>query len=124
MVAYNFKKQFVPLIEAGLKRQTIRAPRKRHTRPGEAIQLYSGMRTRSCRKLVNPDPICISVEPLLMNDELGINLDNRWLSRNDLETLAVADGFSDWEACLGFFEAVHGFPFQGVLIKWEPQEDN
>ena len=71
MVAYNFKPQFVPLIETGAKQQTIRSPRKRHTQPGEAMQLYTGMRTKACRKLVTPDPLCISVEPLLLHDDIG-----------------------------------------------------
>jgi hypothetical protein len=118
MVAYNFKKRFVPLLETGAKQQTIRSPRKRHTKPGEAMQLYTGMRTKACRKLVTPDPICISVEPLLMHDALGIKLSDRWLPREALIQLAIADGFADWDECLRFFSDVHGLPFQGVLIKW------
>jgi hypothetical protein len=43
MVAYSFNPIFVGPILAGTKRQTIRAERKRHARPGEAMQLYTGM---------------------------------------------------------------------------------
>ena len=118
MVAYNFKQQFVPLIETGAKRQTIRSSRKRHTQLGEAMQLYTGMRTKACRKLITPDPICISIEPLLMDDALGIKLNDRWLTRDALTRLALADGFADWDECLHFFSAVHGLPFEGMLIKW------
>jgi hypothetical protein len=118
MVAYNFKKQFVTLIETGAKRQTIRSPRKRHTKPGEALQLYTGMRTKTCRKLITPDPICISVVPLLMYDELGIKLNDRWLTKDELTQIAMADGFGSWDECFRFFKEVHGFPFQGVLIQW------
>ena len=118
MVAYNFKQQFVPLIETGAKQQTIRLPRKRHTKPGEAMQLYTGMRTKACRKLVTPDPLCLSVEPLLMHDALGIKLNDRWLTKEALTQLALADGFASWDECLHFFNTVHGLPFQGVLIKW------
>jgi hypothetical protein len=46
VVAYSFRQQFRPPILAGTKRQTIRADRKRHARPGEQLQLYTGMRTR------------------------------------------------------------------------------
>jgi len=49
MVAYSFKAQFREPILAGTKRQTIRADRKRHARLGEALQLYTGMRTRQCK---------------------------------------------------------------------------
>lgn len=118
MVAYNFKQQFVLLVETGKKQQTIRSPRKRHTKPGEAMQLYTGMRTKACRKLVTPDPLCLSVEPLLMHDALGIKLNDHWLTKEALTRLALADGFADWDECLRFFNAVHGLPFEGVLIKW------
>ena len=67
MVAYSFKARFVPLIREGLKTQTIRAQRSRHARPGELIQLFSGMRTHLCEKIV-PDPVCIAerMQDLLM----------------------------------------------------------
>lgn len=60
MVAYNFAAQFAEAVETRKKRQTIRAPRKdnRHAKVGDKLQLYTGMRTTNCRKLVNPDPRC------------------------------------------------------------------
>ena len=48
MVAYSFKRRFREPILAGSKQQTIRADRKRHARRGEALQLYTGMRTTQC----------------------------------------------------------------------------
>lgn len=58
MPAYNFQKQFAPLVESGQKRQTIRAiGKRRHARPGESLQLYTGQRTKACRKLISPDPV-------------------------------------------------------------------
>lgn len=71
MVAYSFKQRFAPQIIAGLqtgplvvgmKRQTIRADRKRHARPGEELQLYTGMRTRSCQLLGRTT--CTAVAPV------------------------------------------------------------
>jgi len=94
----------VLLVETGKKQQTIRSLRKRHTKPGEAMQLYTRMRTKACRKLVTPDPLCISVEPLLMHDALGIKLNNHWLTKEALTRLALADGFTDWDECLRFFK--------------------
>jgi hypothetical protein len=58
MVAYSFQKQFVPAIISGKKRQTIRAfGKRRHAYVGEPIQLYVGMRTKQCAKII-PDQIC------------------------------------------------------------------
>ena len=67
MPAYNFQKQFAPLVESGQKRQTIRAiGKRRHARPGESLQLYTGQRTKACRKLISPDPECVSVQAVYM----------------------------------------------------------
>lgn len=61
MVAYSFKRVFAPAVEARIKTQTIRGHRRRHARPGEPMQLYTGMRTRHCRKLI-PDPVCSKID--------------------------------------------------------------
>lgn len=53
MAAYNFKSQFVPKIESGEKTQTVRRIGKRvHAKPGQPVQLYTGMRTKKCRKII------------------------------------------------------------------------
>ena len=59
MPAYTFQSRFAPLVASGEKRQTIRAiGKRRHAAVGDRIQLYTGMRTKACRKLVTPDPVC------------------------------------------------------------------
>ena len=120
MPAYDFKKQFAALVSSGQKRQTIRATgKRRHARPSEALQLYTGMRTKACRKLVTPDPVCREVLPITMcecNCIVLINIDGKLI--DDAEALAVADGFRSLGEFLQFFRKTHGLPFQGVLIKW------
>jgi hypothetical protein len=60
MPAYSFQKRFVPALLAGLepgpwvpgmKRQTIRRQRKQRPQVDTRVVLYTGMRTRHCRKL-------------------------------------------------------------------------
>lgn len=81
MVAYSFKRQFVAPIALGLgiacpngfapaagvvrpKRHTMRSTgKRRHARPGEGLQLYWGMRTKSCLKI--GDAKCIKVEQIV-----------------------------------------------------------
>lgn len=67
MVALSFMPRFVPAIVAGTKLHTLRWPRhgrSRHARPGELLQLYTGMRTRHCRRIgVVP---CKAVVPLAL----------------------------------------------------------
>jgi protein gp37 len=78
MPALNFKKQFAPLVETFKKRQTIRALRKdnRNPRPGQTLYLYTGMRTKGCKKLgeatckkvtqitIEANNIIVGVEPV------------------------------------------------------------
>ena len=145
MVAYNFMKMFVPQVEGLIKRQTIRADRKRHARPGEAVQLYFAMRTQWCRKLVKPDPICQSVSPIeiefngpLHNPISTIAVNEVALQHDDMMELAINDGFDlkRLRPQRGLFDdpgltplflmgvfwvQTHGWNrFSGWLIKWEP----
>lgn len=106
MVAYSFQKIFAPQVEDLSKRQTIRADRKRHARPGEQLQLYTAMRTRHCRKLVTPDPVCTRIARIRL--EIGdacplkdgmpwvdaVEIDGRELTEPEIDDFAVADGFS------------------------------
>ncbi|MDV3351993.1 ASCH domain-containing protein [Leptothoe sp. LEGE 181152] len=116
MVAYNFKQQFAPLIRSGAKQQTIRARRKnRHAIAGEPIQIYTGMRTKSCSKLIDPDPICRAALPTSI-DGMDVVIDGTPLVGNELEQFAIADGFSSFDELADFFK--DRMPFEGVLIAW------
>ncbi len=118
MVAYNFQKEFSSDVETGKKRQTIRAHRKdgRHAKPGDKLQLYTGMRTKSCRKLVDPDPTCTSTEEITIAQD-GISYSDGGVSMTP-EVVAKRDGFATFEAMAEFFRKTHGLPFTGVLIRW------
>ena len=136
MVAYSFKKQFIPMIETGEKRQTVRADRRRHARPGEAVQLYFGMRTKQCRKILTPDPICerlgkinIWVDSVMLAC-CTILVDGEVLDDQQVEQFAWADGFrkyqdkSAYEMMMQFWFNEHGPGwFDGVVIYWQPFGD-
>lgn len=123
MVAINFKKEFSGEVERGIKCQTIRAnDRKGQIRPGVRLQLYTGMRTKSCRKLIETDPICLSVTPIKISHENVTIWDTLFgvyqEIRIDSEKLARADGFQTMRDMFCFFDKQYGLPFSGVLIKW------
>lgn len=97
MVLYGFKKRFASLVADGSKVHTIRDPRKddRHAKPGDRLQLYTGLRTKQCKKLVDPDPVCWQVF------DINIFAGNRLIQINGLEAttdeiaqLIQGDGFS------------------------------
>ncbi|TIN36790.1 MAG: hypothetical protein E5Y10_21920 [Mesorhizobium sp.] len=123
MVAYSFKQRFVAQIQAGTKRQTIRADRKRHARPGEQLQLYRGMRTRQCELIGRAE--CIEVVKItILFDDADDEAEGFVLPGfgfpGGLEGFAIADGFASWVDLKQFWRENHpGIDeFQGNLIMW------
>ena len=128
MPALNFKKQFAAAVQSGKKRQTIRQPRKDgrpHAKVGDQITLYTGMRTKGCRKL--GVATCTDVQSVKIGEaEFGtsfLDIDGQRLSINERCQFAQDDGFgpNPASALFGFnrfFRDHYGFPFEGVLIKW------
>ncbi|MGO8079882.1 ASCH domain-containing protein [Rhizobium leguminosarum] len=143
MVAYSFKPYFTPQIEDLTKCQTVRADRPRHARPGEAVQLFQGMRTRHCRRIV-VDPICTANLPVQIKlsdllDELiaSIVVNGIQLHREEVEEFACKDGFhpdrlrlmhdggraKSARQNMGIFWQRHHpgvADFSGRLILWKP----
>jgi len=116
MVAYSFKARFADLVESHVKRQTIRAVgKRRHARPGEALQLYTGMRTKQCRKLL-PDQVCLGVDNIVITEGAELFVGESLLTYPTL--LARQDGFASFRDFIEFFRTTHGLPFAGVLIRW------
>ncbi len=122
MVAYSFAKQFAEKVESGEKLQTIRAKGKRRpARPGEALQLYTGMRTKSCRKL--RDAVCHRVldieirripESVILTLETG---ERRRLTPHEEGDLAQGDGFPTRGHFFHYF-CPDATVFVGHLIRW------
>lgn len=112
MVAINFSPKFAKLVASGKKRQTIRKTLR--CMPGQKLQLYTGQRTKSCRKLL--DAICVSVDLVVL--PLG---DNPFIT----DEFAKADGFKNSAEMQKWFIEHHKTKiFKGFLIKWEPLSDS
>ena len=128
MVAYSFNKMFAPPIRLGLKTQTIRGDRDRHARPGEMLQLFTGMRTAHCMKICE-DVRCTDVRPIgirfAANGEIeAIAIGGTPVA--DMDAFAVRDGFPSLWQMGEFWLDAHkksigwGQPvlWTGVLIEW------
>ncbi|QND46705.1 ASCH domain-containing protein (plasmid) [Rhizobium lusitanum] len=144
MVAYGFKSYFAPQIEDCSKTHTIRGHRRRHAHVGEQLQLFVGLRTRNCRRII-ADPACVAVLPIvIMSSDLidagiaYIEIDGRPLHRDEIEPFAISDGFdpgrlaglapsrligSTARETMGRFwrESHQGSRFEGVIIRWNPE---
>ena len=125
MPAYNFQPRFAAKVESGEKCQTIRRRRKRPTRPGETLYLYTDQRTKNARKLRPDNPKCTAVLPLEIHFG-GVVVDGYNLSCSEIADFARADGFANVADFYNFWRDVHGLttdaPLKGFeLIQWEPK---
>lgn len=124
MVAYSFNPRFVEPIRQGLKTQTIRAHGlRRHARPGELLQLYTGMRTVHCRLIIPATPCLdtMSIEIDFRGDQIA-RIKTDGLPCLDLDAFAIRDGFSDAADMSAFWRDRHPKTlrsgFFGVVIEW------
>lgn len=133
MVAYSFKARFAGPIEARTKLHTLRNQRKRHAQVGEALQLYTGMRTKACRLVARET--CTQL--------IGVTLDFSWAGApvsvfeiaelipgeprrvgplvpiDDVAAFALADGFASFGVMARWWWATHKVRrWSGILIGW------
>lgn len=121
MVAYSFQRRFVGQIRGGTKAQTVRADRRRHARQGEALQLYTGMRTSNCKLIGRAT--CASIEPIKFDfdaQEVTIGGNTPMTDLVELDAFAQQDGFDDFRSLAEFWREHHkGIQqWEGVLIRW------
>lgn len=114
MVAINFSPQFADAVAAGRKTQTIR--QKARARAGQALQLYTGQRTKDCRKLA--DAVCVDCTYVGLT-ERGVTLGDTSRFPGDRDDFARADGFEDYAAMWKWFsERYETNSFTGHVIRW------
>lgn len=127
MPALNFQSRFAGDVEAGRKRQSIRATLR--FKVGDAAHLFTAMRTKQCRRLgegVVTEVLPFSLDRRLLHNKYGtridveVTLDGLRLSAAEVYALALADGFSTAVQMAEWFLAQHGLPFAGWLIRWQP----
>lgn len=122
MVAYSFHPRFVPAIQAGVKRGTIRRQRigvHGHAQPGDVMQFYTAGRKRLIGRAR-----CVQTEAVVLGLSDAIVYfpwsTEALTSDADLAAFARRDGFSSWRDLVAFWRVTHpGMgEFQGVLILW------
>lgn len=110
-----FKPQFAPLVEAGMKCQTVRPTPKRMPKAGDRISLrmWTGKPYRSKQRVLRE--AVISEVSACSIYESAVYVNGKPEHRHGF---AVADGFSDYGELAAWFKSTHGLPFDGVVIKW------
>lgn len=128
MPAYNFKAQFAPAVEAGQKLCTIRG---RAAVVGTKAYLYTGMRTKACRKLGQGTIAhCAAITVGYAQDGCPRAVFGRHkMNFNEFSALAIADGFETTRDMVDWFRDQYKFSaptadggkdvFSGFMITWE-----
>lgn len=123
MVAFNFQPRFAASVRSGAKRQTIRPAAR--VRPGQMVQLYTGLRQRGRAVKLRPDQVCTLVWPVGLDvgptcfGEMIVN--GMRLQGWDRDRLAIDDGFATLADMHRFWLRRHGVGrFEGHLIRWAP----
>ncbi len=90
-------------------------------KPGQTLYLYTGMRTKACRKL--GEVRCEHVDRIKLTRMRDIAIFGDGRDEDEtVQDIAEKDGFPDHIAMFAWFEKTHGLPFEGLLIRWDPPE--
>ncbi len=117
MPAINFKAQFADMVESGRKTQTIRKPRKRPVKVGDTVHLFTGQRTKACRKIgegmvVETRRVVITAVFIWVDSVV-------FTCESSLDEIAHNGGFNSWDEMVEWFQKTHKLPFDGDFIRWE-----
>jgi len=116
MVAFNFSPEFADDVASGKKRQTIRQTKR--GKVGDPVQLFTGQRTKQCRRLRQDEPVLEAVSYIHIAPT-GISLGNIANFPRDRDDFAKADGFKDFAAMHAWFKAKYGQDhFYGYVHRW------
>jgi len=117
MPAYNFKKEFADKIRRGEKHQTIRRVRKRKTKIGDTLYLYTGMRTKTCELIHNEK--CKYIQRIIIENGCIKTLRRTMIVGTiEAEKFARLDGFDSALQMIFWFRETYGLPFHGEIIYW------
>lgn len=111
----NFVPDFVEDIVYGRKRHTLRLPRTRCPfKVGCKLHLYTGMRTKSCKLIM--ETTCTDIDQVIVSlTDIQIN----GLLLRDPDAFAVKDGLESFDALLQFLLARYGDFRKNGFIKME-----
>lgn len=137
MALFNFQERFVPFIQDGTKTQTIRTIRSYPQKVGAPMHLYSGLRTKYAKRIIEP-PTCTAVHTIFLFEsgnvfiakqaytkiearemletllpiEANAKPDGEWLRFDEKDQLAFVDGFKHGDKPMvisGCFE---------IMLRW------
>ena len=113
MSAFNFTVN-IDKIEDGSKRSTIRKTRR--CKVGDTMQLYTGQRTKDCRKI--KDVVCIGIAKIEITEDIPWFVSLVEGNIFPKKVLHQQEGFQNCAEFVDFFRQTYGLPFVGWLHAW------
>lgn len=98
------------------KPHTIRQERKYPIKVGDTLQLYYGLRTKSC-VLIATAP-CVKIQGVNIYPGDKVLLDDAWLTDEEIEELLWRDGFVGKADFFSFFESIYALPTRNMRLIW------
>ena len=118
MTAFSFKPYMAPKILDGTKLSTIRSTKRCEV--GDTMQLYTGMRTKKCKKL--KDVVCIGVAPIMIREpDIWAIIGKIEGNIHPANVLHLQEGFKNAQEFLEFFRQEYGLPYRGWIHAWLPE---
>ena len=116
----GFKPQFKDPIKTGQKKHTIREDKHDRWKAGRVIHFATGVRTKLYEQF--KEGFCKSTQKIqILWDNISLNgefvsilIDGRLIDLDEVETLAINDGFEDVSEFLNWFSE----DFEGKIIHW------
>jgi len=120
MSTIMFQPRFAPMVEQGIKLQTVRPIGKRPRKVGDVVSLrqWSGLPYRSKQIILRDKVTLTRVQPctIALDYPHPITVDGQPV---DADRFARYDGFATALELLTWFRREHSLPFSGQLIVWE-----
>lgn len=115
MVAFNFSPEFADAVASGAKCQTVRKTKR--AKPGDMLQLYTGQRTKACRKLREAE--CVGVD--YIHIEPGkLTVGDAGKHPGNIDDFAQRGGFDNYAAMVDWFTKRYGQShFIGYVHRWK-----
>lgn len=115
----TFEPRFAWMVEAGIKRQTIRNLPSRIPLPGDlfSARAWTGVAYRSPQRILRVSPIIYVVSVRIGAGHCFC----AGLPVTDLDGFAKADGFCGWVDLRSYFMQRHDLvaeDYEGILIRW------
>lgn len=117
MAVLSFQKKFAPALVRGEKRQTIRQERKFPLRAGDRVTAWITQRAKDGYAV--GDLTIEQCNPIDIIDRDRVVMAGKKLSPQEIEALAIRDGFSDSQGFFQFFTDNYELPLTNLVeIQW------